>query len=68
MSKKITLGGLILVVASFFLHPDQCISSTSIIQKLLPSDFDAAATHIGLVVGTILMALGGSLLKSKEVK
>lgn len=65
LSKKWTVAGIVLAISAFLLNPDACISSKDLVHWISPDTLSDAASHIGMVVGSILAIVGKGLLEKK---
>lgn len=70
--KKLTLPkwaaapGLLLVLSSFFLHPNKCVSGADIISKIISPENQPAAQGTLIGIGTVVLMLAKSILHSEE--
>lgn len=60
LSRKWTVGGIVLLLAAFFMHPDQCVTATSLVGNFVTTE---NAPHIAALIGTILTILGKGLFQ-----
>lgn len=65
MSKKFTIAGVILFIASFFAHPDKCLSVSSVLANL-PDHIQTYAPHAISILSAVLLAFGKSLTDKKK--
>jgi len=65
LSKKWSLGGLLVILAGFFLHPEGCVSAKQLISTYLPISEDTA-THVAILIGTAITALSTGLLHKES--
>lgn len=68
LNKKWGIVGIISMIGGFFAHPDACVNSRDVLTKVLPHTPEDALTHIGVILGGILLALSKGILEKKETK
>lgn len=66
LSKKWTLGGFILLLSAFFLHPETCFNSIGFLTYLVPASWADKVTYIAGAVGAILAVLGQGLFHPSD--
>lgn len=63
LSKKWTVGGIIIALSGLFLNPDACLSGRDLIHFISPDSGVDTISHVGILVGSIFAILGKGLLE-----
>lgn len=61
LPKVFSIGGILTLVGSFFMHPESCVKPTDLVDKVIGNGPSDISTHIAALVGLLVLSMSRSI-------